>query len=272
MKYTIMGFSQAESIKYNLDVTDLLLLRWVADLSARPTARRIDSEGHSLVWVNYATIIEDMPIIAIKKRALFDRLSKMVEKGLLYHYFLNTKGGVSFYGLTENADALVYPMQSTAEGYAVECRGGMQSTAEKLNTNIPEEKKETTKESGSKIFAEEVVEMWNTTCTDLPKVVALTPARIQHICARAEQMKQYGHPIQIFREIMEYLHKEDFYSGRGEKAWKNCTFDWLVDSQNKWATLLEKARMTKPVVETPAVPRWKEYGFESEEQYNEFYK
>ena len=31
MKYTIMGFSQIQAIEYNLDLIDLMLIRWFVD-------------------------------------------------------------------------------------------------------------------------------------------------------------------------------------------------------------------------------------------------
>lgn len=113
MKYTIEGFSQEAALKMQttitendktktirLDCTDLLILRWIVDFY--PSMHKTIIEGIEYAWVSYDGLLEDMPLLNIGKRALFDRLKKMEQLGILTHKTVTRKGTFSFYGFGEN--------------------------------------------------------------------------------------------------------------------------------------------------------------------------
>lgn len=113
MKYTIEGFSQEAALKMRttitdgdktktirLDCTDLLILRWIVDFY--PSMYKTTIEGHEYAWISYDGLLEDMPLLNIGKRALFDRLKKMEQFGILTHKTVTRKGTFSFYGFGEN--------------------------------------------------------------------------------------------------------------------------------------------------------------------------
>lgn len=113
MKYTIEGFSQEAAMKMQttitegdktktirLDCTDLLILRWIVDFY--PSMHKTIIEGGEYAWVSYDGLLEDMPLLNIGKRALFDRLKKMEQLGILTHKTVTRKGTFSFYGFGEN--------------------------------------------------------------------------------------------------------------------------------------------------------------------------
>lgn len=113
MKYTIEGFSQEAALKMQttitendktktirLDCTDLLILRWIVDFY--PSMHKTTIEGAEYAWVSYDGLLEDMPLLNIGKRALFDRLKKMEQLGILTHKTVTRKGTFSFYGFGEN--------------------------------------------------------------------------------------------------------------------------------------------------------------------------
>ena len=78
MKYTIEGFNQIEVIKLgNLDIVDLVILRWIVDFEPKMTKKEIDNEIY--FWVNYHSLLEALPILNIKKLALYRRLEKMCD-------------------------------------------------------------------------------------------------------------------------------------------------------------------------------------------------
>ena len=97
MKYTIYGFSQKEALNFRktvvdkngsekeikVDCIDLLILRWFVDFY--PKMIKIEIEGEQYAWVKYQSILEDLPLLDIKKQALFDRLKKLCAFDILKH-------------------------------------------------------------------------------------------------------------------------------------------------------------------------------------------
>ena len=119
MRYTIEGFSQIEALKFRrteivkrknpktgvyedketvvtLDCTDLVILRWFVDFW--PRMMKVDVNGRQYAWLSYKSLIEDMPLIGIKKRALAARLNKLVDFGILCHKTVKNGGTFSYYG------------------------------------------------------------------------------------------------------------------------------------------------------------------------------
>lgn len=155
MKYTIHGFSQQEAIKFQktieengkrkeirIDCTDLLILRWFVDFY--PSMMKAEMDGTQYAWVQYKKILQDLPLIDMKKRALFDRLKKLCDFKILKHKVIKGNGSFSYYGFGEMYDVLIGTVcsqlhtgvQSTAEGVCSQLPTGMQSTAEQIDSSI----------------------------------------------------------------------------------------------------------------------------------------
>lgn len=162
MKYTIEGFSQKEAAKLqktiiengktktiSLDCTDLVLLRWFVDFF--PSMMKVTIDGTQYAWVNYQAMLDDMPLLGLGKRSLFDRLKKMSQLGVLNHKTVRSGGTFSYYGFGENYSLLVrkhdsdhvqnnsYPMKQTSEGYEANFRGGMKQTSEQINPSTTDD-------------------------------------------------------------------------------------------------------------------------------------
>lgn len=107
MKYTIEGFNQKKAIEYDLDIEDLIILRWFVDFSPKMSEKNID--GKNYFWVDYKTILEDLPILNFKsKDRLYRKMLKMVEKGILVHKGIKNKdGSFSYYGFGNNYQSLI---------------------------------------------------------------------------------------------------------------------------------------------------------------------
>lgn len=107
MKYTIEGFSQEKAIEYGLDVEDLLILRWFTDFSPRMTQKNIDNEIY--YWVNYKSILEDMPIFNFtSKDRLYRKMKEMTNKNILKHKNIkNSDGSFSYYTFDSNFENLI---------------------------------------------------------------------------------------------------------------------------------------------------------------------
>ena len=117
MKYSIEGFNQEEALKFvcvgkKLDIIDLTILRWIVDFRPKMINKIIDGEEY--FWVNYQSILEQIPILSIEKRSLYRRLQKMCDFGILKHKNVKEKGNYSYYAFGENYYKLV--MSEMTEG------------------------------------------------------------------------------------------------------------------------------------------------------------
>lgn len=102
MKYSIFGFSQEYAAKLQkeqdgkvkkLDTTDLLILRDIADFMNRSRIIKYTIDDKVYFSIQYATILEDLPILDIKKQALSDRLDKMVFLNVLEKVVVKNQSG-----------------------------------------------------------------------------------------------------------------------------------------------------------------------------------
>lgn len=102
MKYSIFGFSQEYATKLQkeqdgkvkkLDTTDLLILRDIADFMNRSRIIKYTIDDKVYFSIQYATILEDLPILDIKKQALSDRLDKMVLLNVLEKIVVKNQSG-----------------------------------------------------------------------------------------------------------------------------------------------------------------------------------
>lgn len=129
MKYTLEGFSQeaalsmratitengtAKTIK--LDLTDLTILRWIVDFY--PNMKKTIIEGTEYVWLDYATFVEDMPLLGLSNQSLYKRCMKMVRLGVLKHKTVRDKGTFSYYGFGPEYSRLIGRHSKTAQAPA----------------------------------------------------------------------------------------------------------------------------------------------------------
>lgn len=156
MKYTIHGFSQQEAVKFKktvfdknnkekdikIDCTDLLILRWFVDFY--PKMMKVEIDGVQYAWLQYQKILQDLPLLDIKKQALFDRLQKLCEFKILNHKTVKVNGTFSYYGFGEMYGALIDTEcsqiqegeYSTNEGVCSQPIKGEYSTNEQINNSI----------------------------------------------------------------------------------------------------------------------------------------
>lgn len=156
MKYTIHGFSQQEATKFKknvidkndklkeikIDCTDLLILRWFVDFY--PKMMKVEIEGVQYAWVQYQKILQDLPLLDIKKQALFDRLKKLCEFKILKHKTIKVNGTFSYYGFGEMYGVLIDTecsqtdegVYSNNEGVCSQLSKGECSTKEQINNSI----------------------------------------------------------------------------------------------------------------------------------------
>lgn len=108
MKYTIYGFSQRKAIEYDLTSDDLLVLRWIIDFSNTNKMKTIYEDNKVYYWINYATILEELPILNISKDRLKRKIfNKLCEANVLIHKHIKIGGSFSYYAIGDNYLSLI---------------------------------------------------------------------------------------------------------------------------------------------------------------------
>ena len=128
MKYSILGFNQQDVLgitkdviveqsngdypktkTLKLDCIDLLILQDVADFMNRRKIIKYTVNDKIYFSIQYSAIIEDLPILGIKKQALSDRLSKLVELEMLEKVVIkNQAGSFVAFRLGEKYESIKY--------------------------------------------------------------------------------------------------------------------------------------------------------------------
>jgi len=136
MKWTTLGFNQQHCVKYGLKTDDLFILRWLADFEPKMSKASINEK--EFFWVNYQAVLEDLPILNVKLRALEYKFERLCNIGILEHKTIRKGGTYAYYRFTSKYFELLEPVkekQLNAEEYVKKCSKGMQKIAEQNNTS-----------------------------------------------------------------------------------------------------------------------------------------
>lgn len=168
LRFSILGFSQERALniravdnnkELRLDVYDLLLLSQIADFPNRSNVMKIIEEEKIYYWIAYSQILEELPILNLKKQALRDRFDKLVTLGLLEKK-TSKMNNMTFFRLTNLYETLKYSsvIYNTEKG-CVANEGGVYSdtqgvysqlhTISEYNNNNIYKEKDKEKESGA---------------------------------------------------------------------------------------------------------------------------
>lgn len=165
MRYSILGFSQkmvcslTKTIKregkadlvLKLDMTDLLILKQLADFPNRKKTKKQIVDDKLFFWVDYKELLKELPILDIKKQALRDRLDKMVELKVLEKAVVNFDrlGSATCFRMGDNYETLLYSddtKQSTTQGCVADYTGVGSELHDKNNSIKIQDTKETKKD------------------------------------------------------------------------------------------------------------------------------
>lgn len=108
MKYTVMGLNQNKLAKLGCDFIDAGILRYFIDFikSGRMVHKVV--EGNIYYWIKYDAVLEDLPLLHMKKASVQSRFYKLRDLGLLTHFPVREKGVYSYYGLSEKCKELIF--------------------------------------------------------------------------------------------------------------------------------------------------------------------
>ena len=123
MKYTVMGFSQKGLLELELDMADVLILRWFIDFkdTGDMVVKMID--GKPYYWVKYDKALEDLPILPFKKRTIEQRFIRLAKMKVLTHKTVKEGGTYSFYGIGEKYAELLGGSSLNYEGSSLDYEG-----------------------------------------------------------------------------------------------------------------------------------------------------
>ena len=241
MKYTICGFSQEAALKFKqvitengktktlkLDNTDLTLLRWFVDFYPKMKKKIIGETQYA--WVNYKSLVDDLPILSIEKKQVYRRFSKMCKFGILTHYHDKVGGSFSYYSFGSQYTLLIdsdhgiqksYP--GTQNSYPLGLKSPNKDSSININNSSIKYKEEYKEE---KIDCQEVADAFNETCVSLPRVLKLTNKRKKAINSI---LKKYS--LEELKNIFKKVEDSSFLNGSSGK-WSGATFDWLIKESN----------------------------------------
>ena len=127
MKYNIFDFNQEKVISLSkkiidngkdriisLDVSDLLILLVISDFVNRKNIIKYTINDKTYFSVQYKVILDDLPILNIKKQALTDRINKMVYLGVIEKEIIkNQTGSYSVFRMGEEYEKIKYSCTDT---------------------------------------------------------------------------------------------------------------------------------------------------------------
>lgn len=300
MKYSIFDFNQEAVLSFKrdlevtingkqvirtskIDVTDLLILQVVSDFMNRKSIIKQIIDEKIYFWINYKAILEDLPILDIKKQAFIDRLNKMVDFGLLEKSIVkNEQGSFSFYRIGEKYETLKYKKNNeedkceTTDGVCSGLQTGCvvdyrpKNSTTKENSTIKETKEEEreykeieepcshscqvldTNNNGdlglknSKLDYDAILAEWKNENPNLPSIRLIDAKRQKKILTLLKNNKSN---IDEMFKVMRIIGISDFLQGKNDRGW-TATFDWLInDTKGCYQKLLAgeylKTRMEK---------------------------
>lgn len=260
MRYSILGFNQEEVLKLRktitkelhgevkqvelkLDVTDLLIINHLADFPNRKKVTKIILDDKIFFWVSYNTIIEELPIIDIKKQALSDRLAKMVELGILERRIqtCGSSANMTFFRISEAYETLKYKegygsqTQDISYSTTIPCSNQTQDINNIVDNNIVDiEKEDTNVSKKDEIDYDLIFTSWNNIANNvqnISKIKSLTDDRkklIKNLITKCKTNVE-----EIVRLINAIPYADDWVIGKGDKGW-SINFDFLIKNTSNW--------------------------------------
>lgn len=110
MEISVNGISQIKAIKMDLDCSDILILSYIRKLRESDEEEyKIEIENESYYLIKYENVLNEYPILKIKKDTLYRKMKVLANKGILTHKTVKEGGIYAYYGVTHKFyELLVY--------------------------------------------------------------------------------------------------------------------------------------------------------------------
>lgn len=252
MRYAILGFNQERVLNLQkehngkvkkLDVTDLLILKDIADFMNRSKIIKYTIDDKVYFSVQYSAIIEDLPLIDIKKQALSDRLDKMCILGVLEKKVIKNQSGTFVaFRMGREYENLIYEPTSS-EIQVQEYSTTTHNTNITNNKEVIEEESSITKKDG--IDYASLVSLWNDNIQSCPKIASITKMSDKRRKAVKALLNTCDSNIdELSRLIMTLPYADDWVLGTSTKGWV-ISFDWLIANTSNWYVRALEGEMHK---------------------------
>lgn len=266
MKYSILGFSQEIVLSLQkerdgkilkLEVLDLLILKDIADFMNRPNIIRYSIDDKTYFSIQYAVIIEDLPIIGIKKQALVDRIDKMVFLGVLEKKVMKNQSGtwVAF-RMGEQYEKLLYTCTSSEIHHTSSTLQVQECSTTTHNTNI----------TNNSINKEEVYKTWRNDFETYLQIVYEAQAKLLNDIEFKKQKELYhenlDYELSLEKMVKEYWATDvGWEQKKKNKQTKNIdmvatlkkAFDYSCNRVYKKINTRQKQNVVEPI-KTPDNP------------------
>jgi hypothetical protein len=117
---------------------------------------------------------------------------------------------------------------------------------------------------------QEIVDLFNSTCTSLSRIVSVSKSRKQKIHNRWKELQS----IVKIKELFEKVESTSFLKGNNNKGWK-CSFDWLFENDSNWLKVMEgnydSSEKNNSPQHKPANASFEQRQY-SDDYYNSFYE
>lgn len=91
-----------------IDLKDAAILNYIYDFANNGCMRSKEYQGNIFYWIGYKHLLDEMPLLGIKKKdSLYRRLMKMCKAELLIPYPFNSKECSSYYGFGKRYHLLI---------------------------------------------------------------------------------------------------------------------------------------------------------------------
>ena len=115
MQFSFLGYSVKKIMEFNLDVKDVIILRYFDDFRKSGRMNYEVIEGEKYYWISYQSIENELPFLGLGKRSIMMRMLKLRDLGILSHYTKKEGGTFSFYALGERYRELLYIKENSID-------------------------------------------------------------------------------------------------------------------------------------------------------------
>lgn len=131
MKLSINGFEQEKLVEYGLDANDVIIIQHIMLCCNSNMQKFLSDENDVYVWLTEEKINEDLPLLKLGKRGMYERLSNLLKKELIKKEVKCDKGyktKKTFYCITKKTSNMYYKSENKKESLTMsnvsnECQG-----------------------------------------------------------------------------------------------------------------------------------------------------
>ena len=238
MQYEVLGFNQERVMLAELDLIDLMILRYIIQANGNPTMKHIVKDGISYVWLNHAKVLSDIPILRIKEGAFRNRLLNLKKAGwILSITDARLAGSETYYSVSQDTVSFLNDDRCHSKMTSDTISNNSNIRTESININnqqslftdnINKEELEVNKDNR----VQEFVNNYNLRCVSLPKCQRITPKRRKAI---TNILKKFT--LEEIMTVFNNLETSDFCKGKNDRGWR-ADIDFIL-SEEKFVKTLE---------------------------------